>query len=394
MTISSVEAGRISAAELEEQGGTIDLLKIVAIFVAEWRTGLVAALLTFALGAAIVLHMPSQFEATAVLLPRDQPAGGNSITAFFTGVRPSSNFSSLLLSRTLRDDVVRRGDLMKRLHATTAESARGALAGMTKIVPGVDTLTVQIRDRDAQLATRIANIYVDALRSMQETMAATQSDVQRHYFEQQIQREKSALLAAEQDLEKMQEGSGMVQMDTQTQIGLNAIANARAQITTLQVRLAALLQSETEQNPEVRTLRSQITQLQAQERSLENGAGGAGAGAAAPAGKMPRVNLEYTRRLREVRYHEALMNSLANHFEELRVGAGNIGDTFDVIDRAVIPEAPTWPPRKLFLLLALGAGLLAGLLAIALRLIGRRVIADPVQRAYLQEIRHSVRRRR
>lgn len=404
MTISSFEPGAalpptytspLSApAEAADGAQSIDLLRIVALFVREWRTGLLAAVIVFFLAAVLVLRMPKQYEASAVILPKDQAAAGNSLTALFTGARPNSNSVSLLLSRTLRNDVVRRADLMKSFHAASQEGARGRLAGMTKITPSGDTIIILVRDSDAAQATRIANTYVDALRSLQETMATSQSDVQRHFFELQIEHEKAALAQAELSLEKMQEGSGIVQMDTQTQIGLGAIAGTRAQITNLQVRLAALLQSATEENPEVKTLRSQIAQLESQERSLEGGATGSRAGVAAPAGRMPGVNLEYTRRARDVKYHETLVNSLTSHFEDLRLGAGALGDTFDVLDRAVIPEAPTWPPRRLFLLLALAAALFTGLLAIALRLLARRVWTDPVQRAYLSEIRQGVARRR
>ena len=133
-----------------------------------------------------------------------------------------------------------------------------------------------------------------------------------------------------------------------------------AQITTLQVQLAALLEGSTEQNPEVQRLRSEIGQLQAQERQMESGSGGGAAGAASPAGRMPKVNLEYERKLREVKYHEALVTSLANHFETLRMSQGTSNSTFEVIDAAIVPEAPTWPPRRMFLLLLAGASLLLG----------------------------------
>ena len=370
---------------------TIDLLAIVATFVAEWRTGLIIASGVFLLGCAFVLHLPSQYEAGALLLPRDPGPASNSLASLFTGGRSTSPYMTLLVSRTLRDDVIRRADLLTYFHMTSMEAARARLLGMTKTLQGGDgTIGLVVRDQNANSAAKIANAYIDALRSVQESMAITQSDLQRHFFEQQLQREKDALAGAEQDLEKTQEGSGIVQVETQTQIGLGAIAGTRLQITALQVRLAALLQSETEQNPEVRTLRSQIAQLGVQERALESGSGSTATGAAPAAGRMPGVNLAYARKEREVKYHEALVNSLAEHYEQTRLAQANIGDTFDVIDRALVPESPTWPPRRMFLLLLLAASLFAGLVGIALRLLARRVMGDSIQREHLRSMRRSL----
>ena len=379
----------IEAATVAAPPDSIDLLEIVAIFVAQWRTGAIAGAVMLALSLLLIHHMPEQYEASAVLLPRDASPSSTGLAALFAG-RSSSPYLSLLVSRTLRDEVIRRANLLAYFHVTSEETARNRLFAMTKISPGSDgTMTVQVRDRSAQGAARIANAYLDALRSVQESLAMTQSDIQRHFFEQQLQREKDALAAAEQDLEKTQEGSGIVSVDTQTQIGLSAIAGARSQITSLQVRLAALLQSETDQNPEVQTLRSQIAQLESQERTLESGRGGTGVGAAPAAGRMPGVNLAYARKAREVRYHETLVNSLADHFEQTRLAQANLGDNFDVIDRALVPETPTWPPRRLYSGLALGAAIFAGLFAIAFRLVAERILRDPVQRRHLQAMRRS-----
>ena len=379
-----------------ETDDKIDLLRVVALFTAEWRTGLIVALLTFVVATIVIVRIAPQYEATTAILPKDQSGGGSgsNLTAFFTGIKPTNNFGSLLVSRTLRDDVVRRADLLRYFRMTSAEAARGKLLGMTKVFSG-DVVVILVRDRDAVMAARIANAYVDALQSLQESMTTTQADVERRFFEQQLQREKDALAAAEGDLEKTQLGLGVVQVDTQTQIGLSAIAATRSQITGLQVQLAALLEGSTEQNPEVQRLRSQIGQLQAQERGLESGTGGgSGVGAASPAGKMPRVNLEYARKLREVRYHESLVSSLASRFEQLRMGAATSSSTFEVMDPAIVPEFPTWPPRRLFLLSAVGVSLLTGLVAVAIELLARRILADPVQRTHLSSIKRNVRWRR
>ena len=389
----------VSAADgvLIAEDGSVDVLRVIAIFTAEWRVGLITAVVVFLIGAAYVVHLPSRYVADTLLLPKNaSAAGGGGLSALFSIVQPASPYTTLLTSRGLEDDVVRRANLMPLFHTQSMEAARGALSAMTQIIPGTDgTYTIRVRDESATEAARIANTYVEALRALQESMALQQAEVQRRFFEVQLQREKDALVIAEQDLERTQEGSGVIDVGAQTSIGLSTIAGLRSQVTSLNVRLAALLQSETEQNPEVQTLRSQIAQLQVQERAQEmQGGGNSPVGAAGPASRMPKVNLEYGRKQREVQYHLGLVTSLASHFEDLRLGEGSIGDNFDVIDRAIVPEAPTWPPRRMYLLFAGALSILLGLFAIAIAVAVRRLAADAQHRANLRLIAHSVRGRR
>ena len=387
---AAVERGTIA------DDGSIDVLRIIAVFTAEWRIGLITAAIVFLIGAAYVIHLPSRYVADTLLLPKNAAAGAGGLSAIFSMVQPASPYTTLLTSRGLEDDVVRRGDLMAIFHTGSMASARATLSAVTQIIPGGDgTYTIRVRDESATEAARIANTYVDALRALQESMALQAAEVQRRFFETQLAREKDALAAAEQDLERTQEGSGVIDAGTQTQIGLSTIAGLRSQVTGLQVRLAALLESETEQNPEVQTLRTQIAQLQAQEHAQEAQSNGSSpVGAAGPAGRMPRVNLEYSRKQREVQYHQALVTSLASHFEDLRLGEGSMGDNFDVIDRAVVPEVPTWPPRRMYLLFAGALSLLLGFFAVAVAVAVRRLVADARQRENLRLIAQSVRSRR
>ena len=381
------------AAPPEE--ASIDLLRLLAVFTAEWRTGLLVGAIVFLIGAAITFTRHSQYEASATLLPKESVDESNSLSAVFSGRHPGAVYVGLLSSRSVLDNVINRLDLMHYYHLSSHAAARGMLLKNTKVSIGGDSLiAITVRNRDANDAMKICNAFIDALQAQQERMALSQSALHRHFFERQMADEKEALNAAEVDLRKLQETTGVIQMDTQTQIGLNAIAGTRAQITTLQVQLAALLQSSTEENPQVRTLRSQIAQLEIQERALESKAGTGGTGAAAPAGRMPQLNLEYQRRAREVKYHETLFNSLSNQFEAARLSEASSVDVFQVVDRAIVPENPSYPPRNTYLLAALVVAILAALVSITVKLLGRRLLQDPDQRENLQLLRRSVSLRR
>lgn len=377
-----------SLPSIEDDG--VDLLKLVALFVAEWKTGLIVAIIVFLLGVAVTFSMKSLFEATASLLPH-QSMQTNSLAAMFTEKSPEDMYLGLLASRNVADRVVDEANLLDFFHTKSRAQARGMLGAASKFTIGKDTLiNLRVRSRDAQKAAQIANAYLDALQAQQEAMSESQATVRRIIFEKQMDEEKNALAVAENDLKKDQETSGLVQITAQTELGLSAIATNRAQISSLQVQLAALLTKYTDDNPQVQTLRSQIARLTAHEHDLESGSNGV-VGAALPTGKMPAANLEYLRKYREVKYHEELLTALATQYESAHLAEDNSVTQFQVVDRAIVPEHKSWPPRPLFLALAVVFGLIVGSIAIVLKIFAHRLYADPVQREYLHAIRNSFR---
>jgi tyrosine-protein kinase Etk/Wzc len=370
---------------------SVDLLEIAAIWFAEWKFGALTAAVLFLLGALITFTTKPQFEATASLLPQESQSQSSSLASLFTPKSPGDVYLGLLASRTVADRVINQVHLLDTFHVTSYENARNVLSASSKFSIRKDMLVgIEVRNANATVAASIVNAYIDALQEQQEGMAIEQATMRRQIFEKQVQQERNALAAAELELKQQQQVSGLVQPESQTQIGLGAIASVRAQITGMQVQLAGLLQSGTDQNPKVITLRSQIGQLEAQLHNLEAGSAG-GIGASLPGGKMPEANLDYARKLREVKYHEALLTALGTQYESARSGEVQTVSQFQVVDRAIVPERKSWPPRTLFLALSLAFAGFFGAVAMVLRIAIHRIIADPSQRQHLIAMRNSLR---
>lgn len=374
------------------QDESIDLLKLAAIFLVEWRIGLITAAIVFLLGAVITFSMSSLFEANASLLPHQTLGASNSLAALFSEKSPEDLYVGLLSSRSVADQVIDRADLLQFFHTKSRAVARAKLKDASKFTIGKeDTLVhIRVRSADSRKTAAIANAYIDALQSQQELMSESQARVRRVIFEKEMEEEKDALTAAEIALKKDQEASGLVQITAQTEIGLNAIANVRAQLTSLQVQLAALQTSYTEDSPQVQTIKSQIARLSQHERDLESGANNV-VGAALPTGKMPEANLEYLRKYRDVKYHEALMTALATQYETAHFAEDNSITQFQVVDMAIAPERKSWPPRLLLLIFSVVFGAMVGSVVMVLRILIRRLSADPIQREYIHSIRESFR---
>jgi len=379
---------QIATADVEETERGIDVFAVSVAILTEWRLGIATFVVVALLCLGLIMALKPQYVATAVLLPQEGHTDTTGLASLFSNHGPGQLYMGLLQSRTVQYDVVERANLLQIFHVSSMEQAREILNGKSTFSVGVDTLvTVSIRDGNAQNAAKIANGYLDALQGLNQTMALQQSSQTTQFFEQQLNHEREQLTAAEQQLAGVQRQTGLVAPESQTQIGLNAIATTRAEINTRREELTALLQSETEQNPQVMTLRSQIEQLETQERRMEESSAGSPVGAALPAGQMPQNNLDLARAQRAVEYHDKLVNALSSQFETARLNEAFSQSAFQVVDRAVIPERKAWPPRKPFFLAALAFSAIMSLVAIICKLAWRRIAADPEHQAQLKQLR-------
>lgn len=371
-----------------EQG--IDLLAILAALLTQWRLALAVWAVAIVVSLVLIFSLPSRFVATATILPQASRSEGDSLASLFSPRNPGVIFIGLLQSRSVANDVIDRLHLLNTYHTSSYDTARTRLGGQSTFTIGADSLlTISIKDESAQNASAIANAYLASLEDLNLSMAQDQSRLVQSFFQQQLQQERENLNDAEMKLEQTQKQTGLVQPETQTQLGLNAIQSTRAQIVSLQVELAALLQSETEQNPQVQRLRSQIAQLQAQESTMESGGRSSPVGAAPSASQLPQGNLDYLRAQREVRFHDQLVTSLSSQFETARLNQDLSRPAFQVVDRAIAPEHKAWPPRRLFLMAAVAFGFLLGLFAIVVRLTLVRILSDPANAPSLQAIRQA-----
>jgi len=371
----------------EPEEPSIDLFEIVVRILAEWKLGFLVAGVVFILGVIYTLRIPSQFEATATILPKQSFAESNSLITLFSSKRPADLYTGLLRSRSVTDNVIRELNLIKPDSHQSWEAQRDALLGsLTVVVGGDGLLRLTVRSVDAQMAMKTANAYLDGLNRQQQTMAMSQSILNRQFYEQQLQQEKEALIQAEKDLEQTQLATGIIQAGNQTSSGLGQIAGLQNQIAGLQVQLAGLLQSATEDNPQVKTLRSQIAQIQAQQHAMEN-ATPSGAGAPIPAGRMPAANLEYQRKQREVTFHETRLNSLALQAQNARLIEASSVDAFQVVDYALAPERRSYPPRRTYLIASVIIAVVVGFFAMCLVLVKRRIQADADYQRHILDLR-------
>lgn len=300
-----------------------------------------------------------QYDATVRLMPPTPKQEGLSL--LLPTKNPGDQYLGEISSRTVADDVIAHQHLADYFHTTRPSLLRKRLSEMAKISVDKDQfVTVRVRAKEPETALRVANEFPAALYRLTDSITLSEAEHQLRYFEGPLEEEKNKLYQAEDELKVAQQKTGMVQPETQVRLGVGAISDLKQQVAARQEELAGLETGRTSENPQVVTLKSQIGSLNAQIHTLEAQTGGAGTTAAQA--KMPELALEVVRQQREVQYHETLFEILSKQYENAKVDEAYSAPV-ELVDKAVLPDVKSWPPRKLF---ALGGLVLGGLIGLAI----------------------------
>jgi uncharacterized protein involved in exopolysaccharide biosynthesis len=361
MRVQEAEFLAPDRAEFPAFGDTdISVVDLVRVLSRRGRFLALSTVCATAAATAIVFLIPPQYKAEAVIMPPQQPqstlsalttgalgviAGGGVATQL--GLKGQTDlYIGVLRSRTIADSLISQFKLQAVYKEPTLSDTRRALDRHATIEPGKDTMIhISVEDRDPVRATAIANAYVDQLYQQNSRLALTEASQRRLFFQQQLAAEKTALAEAEVSLRKNQESSGLVLPAGQGEALIQSTARLRAELASREVELQAMRSFATDQNPRIELLQTEMSTLRDQIHKLE--ASGGSEGIQVPASRLPAAGLEYVRKLRDVKYHETLLELLARQYEGAYIDEAKSAPLIQVVDRAVVPDKKAWPPRAL-----------------------------------------------
>jgi tyrosine-protein kinase Etk/Wzc len=366
-------------------------------------------ILLFTAGVAIVamiivLFLPKTYTATSTILPPQQKQSAlNSMLGQIGAIaglsggdlglrNPDDVFVAMLTSRTIEDNLINRFDLRKVYRVTRYQDAQKKLEQNSEVIATKEGLiSISVTDHDPKRAAEIANAYVQELYNVNQNLAITEASQRRLFYEQQIKAEQQELSSAELALRQVQEKSGLLQPEAQGRTIIASIADLRAQVATHEVQLQTMRSYATTNNPDLKRAETELAGMQGQLAKLEHSNAAAGNGnIAIPARQMPEAELEYLRRSREVKYHEALYDFLGKQLEAARIDEGQNAILVQVVDTAVPPERKSGPKRLLLVLVPTLAAFVVTCLAVLLMEALRRKYQDPNEVARLAMLRESL----
>lgn len=365
------------------------------------------ALSTLAVGvmtAIISLLLPKWWTSTTVILPPQQNTSMSSaLIAQLSGLgamgslmggglgfrNPADLTIALLRSRTVEDALIARFGLMQQYKAKRLSIARLGLEHHTTIEAGVKDglVRISVEDRDPNRAAEMANAYVEEYKKLSSDMAVSEASQRRAFFEREARAAMDDLTSAEVALKQTQESTGMIAMEPQSKAMIEGLAALRGRVDAQEVVVRSLRSFATDQNRDLIVAEQQLATMRDQLARMEKGGGGNGTGSIAdlPIDKVPAAGLEYLRKLRDVKYHEALFEVLTKQFEIAKLDEARQGAVVEVVDLAVAPDFRSFPKRTMMVLGAMFLWLILALLGIPILVL----MQAPEQRERMATLKSS-----
>jgi uncharacterized protein involved in exopolysaccharide biosynthesis len=261
---------------------------------------------------------------------------------------PADQYVALMQSVTVTDRIIEKFNLMQEYEVKLRMHARKALSGNVRITVGKKDglIAVEVDDTNPQRAADIANQYVEELRYMTSTIAVSEAQQRRLFFEHQLLQTKDKLTAAQQALQASGFGQGAIKAEPRA--AAEGYARLRAEVTAAEVRLQAMRGNLADDTPEIRQQQATISALRGQLARLEQ-SGDTNAGP------------DYVSKYREFKYQETLFDLFSRQYELARVDESREGALIQVVDRATVPEWKSKPKRAP---IAIGAAMVIALLLI------------------------------
>ena len=335
---------------------------------------------------------PQQNQSSALMLMSQLSNSLSSLAGSSLGLKnPSELYLDFLKSRTVIDFIIDKFDLMRVYNQRTLKATRKKLESKTTMsVLKSGVITVEVEDRSPQRAAALANGYCDALYTLTQRLQTTEASQRLTFYETQLRAAKDNLANAEVELKKTEESTGLMSPSDQSRAIIEAVGRLRAQIAAKEVELSALKSFGTEQNPEIIATERQLATLRAQLRELEQQENRRPGDVVIPTGKVPEVGLEYVRKLRDVKYYETLFELLAKQVEAARLDEAKDIYLFQVLDKAVVPEKKSGPPRLLIILVVTVLALISSCMWVLWSQAKARWQDDPNFAAKLHELRTAI----
>lgn len=362
----NIKSTESESSERKCKGGDRDLLDMFIVLSGNKKKIIIIPIIFSIFVAGLSFLLPNKYVSGAKILPPQSQSSaamllgqlgalggviGNSAGA---GIKnPNDIYVGILSSRTISEKLVDHFKLMDVYEKSYRSDARKQLASLTSIASGKDgMITVDVEDLDPERAAAIANAYVTELQLLNQKLAITEASQRRQMFETQLLDVKKNLANAEVELKVMQEKTGVIELTGQAQVIIKGAAEVKAKIAEKEIELRAMQTYSTDSNPDYIRQKEILAGLRNQLVKMETSINVGNGDISVPTNSVPEVALEYVRKLRDVKYYEAIFEVMAKQYELAKIDEAKDGSMIQVLDAAIAPDKKSGPSRAIFVIVA------------------------------------------
>ena len=363
---------------------------------------LIAAVIAFAFvstqlprySAMARLLPPKTKPNTATMLSQTGSLAGAGVGGVLEGQQPVVDmYLAILQSRAAAEFMDSNFDLRKRWGVSSIESVYGRLSSMSKIAPSPNgIINIEIEDSDPVWAARLANGYADALQYITQGLAVNEASKRRVFYEQQMNVSLQQLTVAEMSLRKIQQETGVLNLDPQIQMAIQESNRLRTAIASKETELASMEAFATERNAdylrlqhEIDALKNQLEQWRRPVKASDDVA------LQASEGLLPEISMEYVKHVREVKNLELVYELFLKELQLTRIDQVKDATTVELLDKAIPPSTPSYPKKKRTIAIASLIGFLIAMVSILIYVLTVVALKNEVNMSRVRMIREALR---
>lgn len=361
----------------EQINNSLDYLEII---IKHRQLLLKVIVLSTLLSVIIVLQLPKVYSSTALILPPQQDNGlmsmmlggqvggvAASLAGGMLGIgTPADQYASMLESDRISDSIIDKFKLMDVYKMDFRLDMYKKLGKLVEIKAGKKNgiISITVEDEIPKRAADIANAYVEELGILSTELSMTAGGKNKQFIEKRLIQSRADLAKAEDEIKRFQAKNKSVDVSEQAKASIAGIAELRAQLTLLEVQLAALSRRFTDNSQEVKDTKASIVKIKLQLAQLEGNSNG---GAIPTLGSLPNIGQEYMRLIREFKIQETLVELLTKQFELAKLTEDKNVDSIQIIQKARPADKKIKPKRAKIVIVMTFFSLIATLAFIFLR---------------------------
>jgi capsule polysaccharide export protein KpsE/RkpR len=354
---------------MTQQFPTADILRYL-LRLKWWFLGLVAV--TTVAAYAYARTLPEYFKATINCVPPSQQMGGmggmlGGISSTLKDIGLAKlggssgetyEFITILFTRTIRDSMIRRFDLVEeyKMQGDPMEDVRTEFDDNLEVEYHAEgNYEISIWSQNPTKSVEMCNAFIDYANQITNRIQRQEAEKTAMYMEQRIGVIDSVLAALTDSLQQYSSKYRLFSPLDQATASAKALAETKGELLKQEAILGILEQNYGKNDPQVRSTRSLVTQLQDQYERAQTQPGFAGNFALTDAAG---VGASYLRMYADFEAHTKLKAFLLPSLEQAKLDINKAAPALLVVDTPVAPEERDRPKRAF---IALGAGVGVGI---------------------------------
>lgn len=312
------------------------------------------------------------------------------------GHTPADVLKAFLTSRSVLEKVITDLDLFKifKIRNNSMETALKMLGPLlTTEVSKEEIVVIRVKYKNPKLAADIVNSLINNLDLLLKERSMTKAKYERVFLEGRLSDASRELAVSEESLKVYQERHRTVSPAEEIKAAISAYAELKAKLFGKELEAEVLSRYSSEGSPyyasakrDAQEFRKKLTEIESSDKTGQ----GFGVGFGISFKNLPKVEMEYFRRFRDVRVKEEIYAFLLQQHEQAKIMEVRNTPTITVLDWGKIPEKKIAPRRLKMFFIGSIIGFVLGLLSIIGTELWREAKKDERKSRPINDIRYAL----